>query len=66
MDTQSHEAPRWEKTFEVGQTSSDTSSDRNMSKGPDRSDEADPRNWSPWKKGLLFTALMTSSFLADG
>ncbi|KAL2871901.1 putative MFS transporter [Aspergillus lucknowensis] len=25
-----------------------------------------PRNWSPWKKRLLFIALMSSSILADG
>jgi hypothetical protein len=24
------------------------------------------RQWSPWKKGLVFAALMSSSFLADG
>ncbi|KAK2805765.1 hypothetical protein FQN50_006041 [Emmonsiellopsis sp. PD_5] len=29
-------------------------------------DPANPRNWSPLKKGLLFTALMSSSLLADG
>ncbi|KAL1847765.1 hypothetical protein Plec18170_008426 [Paecilomyces lecythidis] len=66
MHAETHEASRWEKSFDVGQTPSDTSSDRNMSKESDRNDAADPRNWSPWKKGLLFAALMSSSFLADG
>lgn len=66
MDVEHHEDQQWEKSFGVAQMSSDTSSDRNMSKGPDASDAANPRNWSPWKKGLLFAALMSSSFLADG
>jgi hypothetical protein len=25
-----------------------------------------PRNWSPWKKRLLFCSLMSSSILCDG
>ena len=29
-------------------------------------DTLDPRNWAQWRKGLLFLALMSSSFLADG
>lgn len=30
------------------------------------SDPRNPQNWSRLKKGLLFTALMSSSLLADG
>lgn len=29
-------------------------------------DKNDPRNWSPWKKRMVFFALMSSSILADG
>lgn len=29
-------------------------------------DENDPRNWNPWKKRMVFLALMSSSILADG
>ena len=29
-------------------------------------DDRDPRSWKPWKKRLLFFALMSSSLLADG
>ncbi|KIW21288.1 hypothetical protein PV08_01868 [Exophiala spinifera] len=29
-------------------------------------DSQSPQNWSPWKKRLLFLALMSSSILADG
>lgn len=32
----------------------------------DLNDTQDPRNWGPVKKGLLFTALISSSLLADG
>jgi hypothetical protein len=34
--------------------------------GPDPNDSLNPQNWSPWKKRLLFLALMSSSILADG
>lgn len=34
--------------------------------GPDRNDPRNPQNWSPWKKRLIFLALMSSSILADG
>jgi hypothetical protein len=34
--------------------------------GPDANDPHNPQNWSPWKKRLLFLALMSSSILADG
>lgn len=34
--------------------------------GPDPSDPLNPQNWSPWRKRLLFLALMSSSILADG
>ncbi|KIX06274.1 uncharacterized protein Z518_04249 [Rhinocladiella mackenziei CBS 650.93] len=33
---------------------------------PDPSDDRNPQNWSPWKKRLVFIALMSSSILADG
>ncbi len=33
---------------------------------PDPNDHRNPQNWSPWKKRLLFLALMSSSILADG
>ena len=32
----------------------------------DPADELDPRNWKPWKKRLVFIALMSSSILCDG
>jgi hypothetical protein len=32
----------------------------------DPTDKRNPRNWSPFKKRMLFTALIASSFLADG
>jgi len=32
----------------------------------DPNDQRSPQNWSPWKKRLLFLALMSSSILADG
>lgn len=32
----------------------------------DLNDTQDPQNWSPVKKGLVFTALISSSLLADG
>ncbi|ETI19831.1 hypothetical protein G647_08845 [Cladophialophora carrionii CBS 160.54] len=34
--------------------------------GQDSTDSRNPKNWSPWKKRLLFLALMSSSILADG
>lgn len=34
--------------------------------GPDPNDLLNPQNWSPWRKRLIFTALMSSSLLADG
>ncbi len=34
--------------------------------GPDENDDRNPQNWSPWKKRLVFLALMSSSILADG
>ncbi|EXJ61901.1 hypothetical protein A1O7_02332 [Cladophialophora yegresii CBS 114405] len=34
--------------------------------GEDAVDSHSPKNWSPWKKRLLFLALMSSSILADG
>ena len=32
----------------------------------DPADELDPQNWKPWKKRLVFIALMSSSILCDG
>ncbi|RMZ83598.1 hypothetical protein DV738_g962, partial [Chaetothyriales sp. CBS 135597] len=32
----------------------------------DQDDTRNPQNWSPWKKRLVFLALMSSSLLADG
>ena len=29
-------------------------------------DELDPQNWKPWRKRLVFIALMSSSILCDG
>ncbi|KIW86782.1 uncharacterized protein Z519_12568 [Cladophialophora bantiana CBS 173.52] len=34
--------------------------------GQDSDDSRSPQNWNPWKKRLLFLALMSSSILADG
>ncbi|RAH47325.1 putative MFS transporter [Aspergillus brunneoviolaceus CBS 621.78] len=34
--------------------------------GCDGNEQRNPRNWRPWKKRLLFFALMSSSILADG
>lgn len=39
---------------------------RHDSEATEVDDTLDPRNWSPWRKGLLFLALMSSSLLADG
>jgi hypothetical protein len=38
----------------------------NVLEGADRNDVNHPQNWSPWKKRLLFLALMSSSVLTDG
>ena len=32
----------------------------------DPNDDLDPQNWKPWKKRLVFIALMSSSILCDG
>ncbi len=45
---------------------SNDSSEPSILEGPDRNDERNPQNWSPWKKRLVFLALMSSSILADG
>lgn len=33
---------------------------------PDPGDDMTPQNWPPWRKRLLFFALMSSSILCDG
>ncbi|KAK5189460.1 hypothetical protein LTR96_010136 [Exophiala xenobiotica] len=45
---------------------SNDSSEPSILEGPDRNDDRNPQNWSPWKKRLIFLALMSSSILADG
>jgi len=58
-----------EKTTDPESTVVVLSNDSNESsivEEPGCGDERSPQNWSPWKKRMVFLALMSSSILADG
>lgn len=44
----------------------DQEEERHVLDRPDPEDGANPQNWPPWKKRVLFFALMSSSILCDG
>lgn len=63
------ESPSVEKNVDPTTTEVSVSNYGNEStilESVDPSDTLNPQNWSPWKKRMVFLALMSSSILADG
>ncbi|PTU17933.1 hypothetical protein P175DRAFT_0504677 [Aspergillus ochraceoroseus IBT 24754] len=62
--------PSLQLTSDVKEKNSDDAQATELQQGlspvDDEEEARNPRNWSPWKKRLMFFSLMGSSILADG